>query len=110
MDTDYPVKDEENERPIPLVWRTTILAIGECIKAGDYRFEKAPSSVKRVNADTAEVSVYQIESYGCESVTITELSWQSSIYIWMGEQWDVIVDLIDENGSHTDLILKLNIS
>lgn len=110
MDTDHPVKDEENERLVPMVWRTTILAIGECLNTKDYKFEKAPSNVKRVDVDIAEVSAYQIESYGCQSVTITELSWQSSIYIWMGKQWDVIIDLIDENGSRTDLILKLSIS
>ncbi len=104
---DLPIKDVDHERPIPAIWRQTILALGDCLKNNDYGFETAPKNVNRLDPASTKISKYQIEIYNCGNVTIDDLSWESSIYIWMGNQWELIIDLIDENGSLTDLVLKL---
>ena len=109
MDRKLPVKDEENELPIPVVWRDTILALGQCLNVRDFRFETAPENVDRLSADCAETSRYQINSYGCAKVKISDQSWDSSIYIFTGNHWELLVDLIDTNGNSTDLVLPIQV-
>ena len=50
-----------------------------------------------------------IEDYGDRLVALPGAAWDSSVHIWSGEYWDVLVDLYTEEEGASDLVLKVRI-
>jgi len=46
-----------------------------------------------INSETAKQIQEYIEDYGEQLVPLPEETWETSIYLWQGNYWDVIIDL-----------------
>lgn len=106
---ELPVKDEESQRPIPTMWRPTIRQITSAFACHDYQLAKGISGVDAVPSDTAEGIRRYIADYGEELIELSEETWKSSVCIWMGNRWDVLVDLWTVAEGRSDLVLQLRI-
>jgi hypothetical protein len=104
------VKDDETERPIPTVWRSVIRDIIKAFVKHDYILDTGVYSVAPVSTQTAEQIKEYIQCYGEELIELPEETWNSSACIWMGTQWDVLIDLWTLSEGRSDLVLEINVS
>ena len=104
------IKDEEVERPIPTAWRPTIREIVRAFVREDYQLSGGVSGVAPVSPETAEQISKYIQDYGAKLIELSEETWVSSVCIWMGNRWDVLVDLWTVSEGRSDLVLSLQIS
>ena len=101
-----PTFDIENELPIPTIWRSTLELIVESFSSRE-RF-MALQNVKNIKVDekSFNISRFQIVEYPANVVSIGTESWKNSICRWMGEYWDILVDLyVDDIDEISDLVL-----
>ena len=67
-------------------------------------------SVSTVPKETANQIKEYIEEYGEELIQLSEETWESSICIWMGTHWDILIDLWTEEEGRSDLVLEAWVS
>ena len=103
------VKDGESERPIPTVWRSTIQEIVRAFVRHDYQLSQGVADVAPVPAETSERIKSYIQDYGAQLIELPEETWASSICIWMGTRWDLLVDLWSDSEGRSDLVLRLRV-
>lgn len=106
----FPIKDAKNERAIPTVWRPILSNIVKSFVVYDYSMSTGLQNVAEVSVETAQHIQAYIEDYGEVLVELPEETWDSSIYIWMGTHWDVIIDLWTVSEGRSDLILSAKVS
>ena len=99
----------ETEKSIPFVWRPVLTQIVARLVVGDYNLIERPINVNAIDHDLAEMIAHQIKSYGDPMTELTEASWERSVYLWMGEKWEVLVDLCTESLGVSDLVMFLNV-
>lgn len=104
------VKDDETERPIPTAWRSVIRDIVKAFVKHDYLLDTGVYGVAPVSAQTAEQINRYIQCYGEALIELPEETWNSSVCIWMGTQWDALIDLWTLSEGRSDLVLELKIS
>ena len=100
-----PLKDTENKHPVPNEWRDTFEAIVDRFVNRDYRLSRSVSGVRPIPERTASQIADYIEDYGEVLVPLSDSTWKSSISQWMGDRWDVLVDLCTEAEGISDLVL-----
>ena len=102
-------KNEENELLIPHIWRPSFKAIVSTFVKGHY---VSISQIKNVNAisnETALQIIEYIEDYGEELIELPNETWNSSVYIYYGDYWNVLIDLYTKEEGLSDLTLKAEI-
>lgn len=99
------VKDKENELPIPSVWRPSFSRIIDSFVKKDYYLSAGIDIVSEVTKETANHIKEYIEDYGEVLIQLPEETWESSVCIWMGTYWDVIIDLWTSGEGRSDLVL-----
>lgn len=102
-------KDDENERPIPTVWRSAFLGIVDAFVKKDYSLFCGVNGVSFVSDETATHIKEYIQDYGEELVQLPDETWESSICIWMGGHWDVLIDLWTIGEGRSDLVLSAKV-
>ena len=107
MSSGLPVKDEENELPIAEAWRPTIEQVVRRFAEGDYALDEAVAGVAPVSTETAKQIREYVEDYGATLVALDPETWESSVSLWMGDKWEVLVDLWTEEEGLSDLVLHL---
>lgn len=100
-----PQEDDMNEHPVPVEWRATFCEIVMRFVNGDYRLAAGITSVLPVTEATATQIADYIDEYGETLVPLSEATWNSSVAQWMGDRWDVLVDLCTESEGLSDLVL-----
>lgn len=105
---DQPSKNE-TEKPVPTSWRPTLVQIASRFAAGDYTLTSRPVNVRPIAPDLAGMIAFQIASYGDELTELLDESWERAIYLWMGEHWEVLVDLCTKEQGVSDLGLFVNV-
>lgn len=109
--TEVPViKDSEAENPIPSAWRPILASIVEALVRHDYRLANGISNVAPVSEETAAQIRMYIKNYGATLVTLPQESWNTSVYIWMGDHWDALIDLWTAEEGASDLVLQVQVS
>lgn len=103
------IKDSENERPVPTALRPRFSEIVKAFVKADYLLEKGIAGVSPVAKDTAEQIKAYINDYGEELVELPDATWNSSVCLWMGTHWDVLVDLWTIQEGLSDLVLRAKI-
>jgi hypothetical protein len=110
-DNEVPaVKDEDGQRPIPTAWRPVFRQIVQALVAKDYRLSAGIAGVAQVSAETAKQIEGYIEDYGETLVELPEKTWESSVCIWMGQDWDVLIDLWTMGEGRSDMVLSARVS
>jgi hypothetical protein len=103
------VKDEESELAIPTVWRPVIKKIVNAFVRQDYQLTVGLDGVMPVSSQTAEQIRNYVLEYGEELCELPEETWSSSVCIWMGSQWDALIDLWTLSEGRSDLVLRLQV-
>ena len=103
------IKDEENELPIPHEWRDVFCQIVRTLSNKDYLVNSTISNVPSLSLDDSKHIEDYIESYGEELTELPPETWVSSIYLWMGSHWDVIIDLWTLGEGQSDLVLSAKV-
>lgn len=103
-------KDEENERPIPTAWRPAFSKIVDAFCKKDYSLSNGIVGVSSVSNETAIHIKEYIQGYGEELVQLSDETWDSSICIWTGSHWDVLIDLWTAGEGRSDLVLGAQVT
>ncbi|MUH72024.1 hypothetical protein [Psychrosphaera haliotis] len=83
--------------------------IVKLISRQNYFRDSPLHNVKSLNeSDSLHIQSY-IESYGEELIELPIETWDSSIYIWMGNHWNVIIDLWTRAEGRSDLVLSAKV-
>lgn len=102
-------KIEDHELPIPTEWRLALKQLADKIVLGA-EIEALPNiEIGLIDSETVSSHNYNIEGYPDKLGPLQESSWKTSIYIWDSPYWQVLVDLADENGNISDLVLHARI-
>lgn len=102
-------KNAENELPIPSVWRPVFVEIVNAIVKKDYHLKDGVKGVAKVSADTATQMKDYIDDYGEELMPLPPQTWNSSVYMWYGNHWEVLIDLWTVGEGHSDLTLRADV-
>ena len=101
--------EEEEELPIPQVWRPIFKNIVKAFVNKDYNLSLGVNNVNLVSDETAEQIQEYIEEYGEELVDLPEETWDTSVYICYGDYWNVLIDLFTKNEGLSDLVLNAEV-
>lgn len=102
-------KNEEEELPIPQVWRPIFKNIVNAFVNKDYNLSSGVNQVNPISDQTAEQIQEYIEEYGEELVDLPEETWDTSVYIYYGDYWNVLIDLFTKNEGLSDLVLNAEV-
>ena len=102
-------KNDEEELSIPSDWRPIFKEIIQAFVDKDYGLTRGIKFVSKVSEETAKQVKEYIEDYGEELILLPDETWESSIYMWQGNHWDVIIDLWTKSEGRSDLILRTNV-
>lgn len=102
-------KNDGCEGPIPDVWRGMFIAIIDAFAEKNYQLYPDLENVLPVSASTAKHICSYIEDYGEELVPLPEQTWETSVCIWDGLRWNVMVDLWTKREGRSDLVLGANV-
>jgi hypothetical protein len=110
-DSDVPVtKNSETEGPIPSAWRPVLKDIVDAFVRQDYRLADGVLGVAPVSEETATQILEYIEDYGAKLVALPQEAWDTSVYIWMHDHWDALIDLWTEEEGSSDLVMQVRVS
>lgn len=102
-------KDAENQGPVPSAWRSILTEIIAAFVRKDYRLSNGIPGVAPVSDATAEQIQNYIRDYGATLIDLPESTWNTSACIWVGDRWDVLVDLSTQEEGSSDLVLQAQI-
>jgi len=102
-------KNEEEELPIPHIWRPIFKNIVKAFVNKDYNLSVGVNNVNLVSDKTAEQIQEYIEDYGEELIDLPDETWDTSVYIYYSEYWNVIIDLFTKNEGLSDLVLNAEV-
>lgn len=105
-----PLKDEDEQQPVPTTWRSAFREIVNAFVNRDYRLADRLANVEPVSVDTGKQIQEYIDEYGETLDVLPEETWDSSVCIWMGSEWEVLVDLWTEETGRSDLVLSARVS
>lgn len=99
-------KVEGREQPVPYRWRLALKQIADAFADG-----RIPTGdgIRSVEAKVAGINFEQIEDYPDATGRLRETSWETSICVWMGDHWQVLVDLSTVSGERSDLVLHAKV-
>lgn len=99
-------KDGENEIAVPQAWRPTLAVIVDAlIQSGEPSLPHVTLQAPDVWAGGKE----SIRAYGAHLKSLPDESCKSSVCIWYGEFWNVLVDLYTEEEGRSDLVLQAHV-
>ena len=104
------VAKNEEEEPVPEVWHSTFEAIVLQFVRGNYAISNQISGVAPVPSETTQQISKYIEDYGATLVPLPKEAWATSVSIWYGNHWSVLVDLFTEEEGASDLVLSTNVT
>lgn len=103
------LKDENNQCPIPTVWRKAFIDIVDAFKAGDFELHRGIAGVRPISTGDAARIANNIQQYGAQLTSLPEESWQTSVCQWMRNYWDVLIDLFTIEEGASDLVLSARV-
>jgi hypothetical protein len=103
------VKDGSKERPVPTAWRPVFVEVVEALVAHDYELKTCSSGIA-VTPDVASQIRAYIQSYDATLISLPQESWKTSVCIWYGSYWDVLIDLWTQEEGASDLVLGARVT
>ena len=102
-------KDIGFEKPIPTLWHHSIIAIVEAIKSNDLKQLNNINGIQALTQTDINRFRENIEEYGCNLASLPSMTWQTSVCQWMGDGWEVLIDLFTIEEGLSDLALSMKI-
>ena len=103
------LKNEEDELPVPTGWRQALIDIVEAFKNGDFCLNNKIDFVHSVSEADADRIAGNIAAYGDELISLSEETWDTSIYQWMRGYWEILVDLVTLEEGVSDLVMFVKV-
>ncbi|WP_333297679.1 DUF7668 domain-containing protein [Pseudoalteromonas carrageenovora] len=100
------IKDLENEHPIASHWRPIIQLAVDAFSRGDFGLSTPIENIQPVPVDIALANKSYVADYGEVLISLPEETWETSCAQWMGDYWQIIVDLYTEDEGRSDLVLN----
>ena len=98
------IKDESRELPVPTRWRPVFASIVSAFAEHDYLLNGIPDVVPLSDDTVTQVREY-VQDYGEQLIALPEQTWESSVCLWTGSHWEVIIDLWTQAEGRSDLVL-----
>jgi len=102
-------KDDENERPVPTEWRSKFREIVCFLGSSNPCIRRLPDNVELPHHITIIDISRNIVDYGEELIELPEEAWETSIFLWMNDYWDVLIDLFTKDEGRSDLVLHARV-
>ena len=84
--------------------------IADAFAAGDFQLRSAcVDEVEPVDRPTAEGIAANVAAYGEPLANLNDATWEHSVCRWMGDYWQVLVDLTTEAEPVSDLTLHAKV-
>ena len=103
------LKDEDNQTPIPTIWRNTFNSIVEALKEGDFKLELRINGVRPIPTKNSKMIARNILDYGDRLDSLLDETWHTSVCQWMLDYWDVYIDLFMIEEGASDLVLAVRV-
>ncbi len=65
--------------------------------------------VSTISTDTAQQIQDYLNDYGESLAPLPETTWSTSVSLWMGSYWDVMVDLYTVESGRSDMVLQAKV-
>ena len=101
-----PLKDELRAHPVPDAWKGTLCSIVRAFLRKDFCLSAPITGVDPVADEVASQIEEFISDYGVSLIELPHETWNSSCAQWMGDRWNVLVDLWSEEEGRSDLVLE----
>jgi hypothetical protein len=98
---------DDLEHPIPVELRSRLSALVDAFCSGNY----APNQegVAPIDDELARLIAENIKAYGDELTPLNNEVWARSVYRWMDDWWDLLLDLTTLNDPVSDLALHIKV-
>lgn len=103
------IKECEHEQPIPSSWRPTFVRIVAALANADYKSLNQIEGVLEVSNETASQIEAYIADYGYTLIELPPKTWETSVCIFMGSYWSVLIDLWTKEEGASDLVLSARV-
>ena len=104
-----PNFDPTEQQPVHPEWRGILRQVADEFANGNYELEPGLIGVDPITSSTVSQIREYIRGYGATLVPLPEASWDSSVCIWTGKYWDVLVDLWTEEEGRSDLVMHAHV-
>ena len=104
------VKGDHAAHPVAAEWRPVLSEIVGAFARGDYSLTQPIKGLDAVPHNVAEQIRGYIADYGATLVELPTDSWETSCAQWMGNHWDVLVDLWTKEEGRSDLVLGVKVT
>jgi hypothetical protein len=98
-------KDDRSQMPVPTAWRHTLSEIVDAFRDGDFVLARGIAGVRPISLQDSKRIAENIRDYGATLTGLPETAWQTSVCQWLGNHWEVMVDLYTADEGRSDLIL-----
>lgn len=103
-------RNEDEEGPVPTVWRNTLARMVDALCAHDYKFEQAIEGVPTPADGRDEQMQGFIAQYGQKLIPLPAETWETSCYRYeRHNRWSLIVDLYTVGEGRSDMILDVSV-
>ncbi len=103
------IKDERTAHPVATSWRGVLSDIVRAFVRGDYALTAPVSGVSAITNELAEQIKANVLDYGATLIELPGATWETSCAQWMGEHWNVLVDLWTQEEGRSDLVLEVKV-
>jgi len=93
------------QQPVPEHWRQTLTQIADAIASGDLGGLADVPGVEPVSEASAAQIIGYVSGYPATLMRLPVESWDTSVCIFNGSEWEVLVDLWTKEEGRSDLVL-----
>ncbi len=101
--------DPTEQQPVPEKWRQRLAQVANLIASGDFPQLALLPGVEPVSETTAAQISNYVSGYPATLVPLPVESWDTSVCIFNGSEWEVLVDLWTREEGRSDLVLHASI-
>jgi hypothetical protein len=95
----------DKQLPLPPVWKQPFIAIVDAFCRGDFQLAGGVAWVRPIAPEDAERIAGNIEGYGDQLIGLNDEAWRTSVHLWNGRCWEVLLDLCTAKQGQSDLVL-----
>lgn len=103
------LKNTSEEQLVPTVWRKTLSDIVNAFKSGDFQLKKSINGVNPILPKDASIIEHNISDYGITLKSLPPQTWKTSTCLYLGDFWDVFIDLYSIEEGLSDLVLSVRV-
>jgi len=105
------LKKDNGEHPVPSELRQRFTNLVSAFVFGDFLLSKhSIEGISAIGANTADFIAGQIATYGDALAPLSDEGWQRSVYRWMDDYWEFIIDLSTIREPVSDLALHAKLA